>query len=536
MRFGPVPVGAAIGGILAHQVRAEGLVLKKGTVVTAAHVAALEAAGVVSLTVARLDPADVPEDEAAHRIARVIAGAGVRVEEAFTGRANLFAERAGVLVVNRAGVDRLNRLDEAITLATLADHAVVEPGEMVATVKIIPYAAPKVGVMVAERAGPLVTVKPFVRPRVAVISTLLPGLAAKVVEKTLAVTGERLKRLDARVVSDIRVPHEAGALADALARVAADAVLVFGASAIADRRDVIPAGLVEAGGRVEHLGMPVDPGNLIMVGSLRGLPVIGAPGCARSPRENGFDWVLPRLLADLAVTKADITGMGVGGLLMEIVSRPQPRAEASPVPMGPITAIILAAGRSSRMGTANKLVATIDGKALVRHVADSVDSARASGHIGDVIVVTGHQADAVEARLAGIDARFVHNPAYAEGLSTSLAAGLTAVAASAGGALVLLGDMPHVGAQVIQAMVEAARQAEGPVIVAPTVEGKRGNPVLWDRRFFAALMQVKGDQGGRQVLVDHAEAVVEVAVDGGGVLLDLDTPEALEKAGGRPGD
>ncbi|WP_204333402.1 hypothetical protein, partial [Proteus mirabilis] len=86
-----------------------------------------------------------------------------------------------------------------------------------------------------------------------------------------------------------------------------DLVLVFGASAIADRRDVIPAALEQAGGEIEHLGMPVDPGNLLMVGRLGEVPVLGAPGCARSPKENGFDWVLTRLLAGLPVTKADIT-------------------------------------------------------------------------------------------------------------------------------------------------------------------------------------------------------------------------------------
>ena len=89
-------------------------------------------------------------------------------------------------------------------------------------------------------------------------------------------------------------------------------------------------GFEAAGGRVDHLGMPVDPGNLLLLGQLGDLPVIGAPGCARSPKENGFDWVLHRLLAGLAVTRSDVTALGVGGLLMEIVSRPQPRSGGDP--------------------------------------------------------------------------------------------------------------------------------------------------------------------------------------------------------------
>ena len=126
------------------------------------------------------------------------------------------------------------------------------------------------------------------------------------------------------------MPHEQGALAKALDEVlkaGAELVIIFGASAIADRRDVIPAAVEAIGGRIEHFGMPVDPGNLLLVGDARGRPVLGAPGCARSPKENGFDWVLMRLLAGLAVPRAAITGLGVGGLLMEIVTRPQPREE-----------------------------------------------------------------------------------------------------------------------------------------------------------------------------------------------------------------
>lgn len=332
MRFGSVPVDAALGALAAHSVRAGGLVIKKGRRLTGEDVAALKAAGIASLVVAQLDEGDVGEDEAALRLARIVAGPGVRVDKPFTGRSNLFADEAGVLVVASAAVDAINTVDEAVTFATLPAYKPVVAGEMIATVKIIPYAVPEAILARAEAAaragGPALAVAPYRVRSLAVASTRLPGLKESVIDKTLAVLGERLAPAGARVVAEARTGHETAALAAELQRFAAgdaDMFIVFGASAVADREDVVPAAIEAAGGHVHHLGMPVDPGNLLLLGELAGRPILGAPGCARSPKENGFDWVLQRLLAGLPVTRADIMRMGVGGLLMEIVSRPQPR-------------------------------------------------------------------------------------------------------------------------------------------------------------------------------------------------------------------
>ena len=200
-------------------------------------------------------------------------------------------------------------------------------------------------------------------------------------------------------------PHDQGALAqpriDELLGGGAELVIVFGASAIADRRDVIPAALEKVGGRIEHFGMPVDPGNLLMIGSARGCAVLGAPGCARSPKENGFDWVLMRLLAKLPVPREAITGMGVGGLLMEIVTRPQPRSESTAPHEKRIAAVVLAAGRSTRMGGPNKLLAEIARRPLIRIAAEAALASRA----GPVIVVAGHQRDEIAKAVAGLPVR-----------------------------------------------------------------------------------------------------------------------------------
>src|SRR5580692_1176560 len=306
MKFGAVAPREAIGGTAVHTIRQGAMVLKKGTLIGPVEAAALDAAGIKTVVVARLEADDVSEDVAAAGIADVIAGNGVHVDNAFTGRANLFARSAGVLVVDKAAVDRINRVDEAITVATLPAYKPVVEGEMIATVKIIPFAVPATArdKAVAVAQEPVVSVAPYRVRKVGVVSTLLPGLSAKVIDKTLKITADRLAPANANIIAERRVPHEQKALALAIREVlkqGAELVVVFGASAIADRRDVIPAALEAVGGRIEHFGMPVDPGNLLLIGSAAGHPVLGAPGCARSPKENGFDWVLMRLLAGLKV-------------------------------------------------------------------------------------------------------------------------------------------------------------------------------------------------------------------------------------------
>jgi len=530
MKFGALPLAEAIGAVAVHSIRKDGLVLKKGTVIGEREAAALVKAGIHEIVVARIEPDDVSEDVAAAEIATAVAGPGVRIDRAFTGRANLFAEQAGILVVDRGAVDRLNRIDPAITLATLAAYAPVVVGKMIATVKIIPFAvagaARDQAVAIAKAARPLVRVAPYQVHKIGIVSTLLPGLADKVIAKTLKITAERIAPADAVIVAERRVAHEAGAVAAALdevLRAGAELAIVFGASAIADRRDVIPAAVEAVGGRVEHFGMPVDPGNLLLIARVDGRPVLGAPGCARSPKENGFDWVLMRLLAGLEVSRDDITGMGVGGLLMEIVTRPQPRETARPADGRQVGAVVLAAGRSTRMGGPNKLLAEIGGKPLVRIAVEQALASRAK----PVVVVTGHERTRAEAVLTGLDVRLVHNPDYAEGLSTSLKVGLAALPANVDGAIVCLGDMPQVRTALIDRLVAAFDPERGALVVVPVIGGKRGNPVVWSRRFFADLMALDGDVGARHLIGANAEVVAEIGLDDMAALVDVDTPEAL---------
>ena len=219
MKFGQVPVEEAIGALAAHSVRAGEMVVKKGTLVTAEIAMRLKQAGVETIIAARFEPGDIAEDEAAFRLAHALAGSNVVVEAPFTGRSNLYAEASGVLLIDVDAINGLNAVDEAMTAATLPAYKPVVAGEMVGTVKIIPYAIPDVLLKKGiDRIGKgALRVAPYTRRSVGVVSTVLPGLKPSVIDKTLAVLGRRLEPAHARIVQDRRVPHEATALAQELA-------------------------------------------------------------------------------------------------------------------------------------------------------------------------------------------------------------------------------------------------------------------------------------------------------------------------------
>lgn len=536
MKFGRIAVAGAAGAILGHSQSAGGRRLKKGHVLTAADVDAIAAAGVSEILAARLEDGDVPEDQAAAALAQALVGPGARVATAFTGRANLYAEAPGLAQFDVAAIDAINLIDEAVTVATVPAFEEVEPGQMLATVKIIPFSVPRVVLdrCLAELAGRRIGVAAYRPARAGLVSTSLPDTKPSVLAKTEGVMADRLAALGAELADTRRVRHDEALLADMLQAqlgLGLDPLLVVGASAIVDRGDVIPAAIERAGGTVEHFGMPVDPGNLLLLGRIGDVRVLGVPGCARSPKLNGFDFVLRRMIAGLPVTRLDLMKMGAGGLLKEITSRPMPRAgeAAAQAPRRPrIAAIVLAAGRSTRMGPANKLLLQVDGRPMVARVVDAALASSAR----PVVVVTGHQAEAVRAALAGRDVVFVHNPDYATGLASSLRHGLGALPGDSDGALVALGDMPRLTPGHFEQLISAFSPVEGRAIIVPTWGGKRGNPVLWAARFFPEMKAVAGDVGARHLIGEHAEVVREVESPDDAVLLDVDTPDVLARVRG----
>lgn len=330
MRFGPVPLDQAAGAILAHSVPLGDGRLRKGMVLGRAEIARLAAAGLAEVTVARLDPDDVPEDEAAARLAAALvpdpAGQGLAVSGAFTGRVNLNATGPGLADMDAAAIHALNRIHPAITLATLAPLTRVTAGVLTGTVKIIAYAVPAAALKQAcSVARSAIRVLPVRRRTASLILTEVPGMDAKLAVKGAKAVEARLSALGMALVQTVTVAHQTAAVADALSAASGEVLLILTGSATSDLHDTAPEGLRRAGGTVIRFGMPVDPGNLLFVGQLGDRPVIGLPGCARSPALNGADWVLERLACGLTVGDDEIAAMGVGGLLKEIPTRPQAR-------------------------------------------------------------------------------------------------------------------------------------------------------------------------------------------------------------------
>lgn len=512
MIFGEVATATAAGTTLAHSLLVDGARWPKGRVLSAADVARAAAAGIAAITVVELGPDDVAEDPAAATLAAALAGAGIAAAPPAHGRVNLIAVGDGLLCVDAAAVGAVNAVDEGLTLGTLAPNARVAAGDVVATVKIIPFAVPAVALAAAVAAAAPLVINAFTPRRFVLIQTRLAATADKMLARTDAVTRARVVALGGTLDPGwTECAHRTADLARGLGAAAPDAVLlVAGASATADRRDVIPAAIVAAGGRVERLGMPVDPGNLLCLGEIGGRAVIGLPGCARSPKRNGFDWVLERLAAGVATSSADIAAMGVGGLLPE-AERPQPRDA------GGVGAIVLAAGQSTRMG-ANKLLADLDGKPVIAHVLDAI----AAAGLPPPVVVVGHVAPEVRAALGDRAALYVTAHDYAEGMSRSLRAGLGAAPDPWRAALVVLGDMPRIAPTTLAALAAAVSASS---VAAPVWRGARGNPVAWGRTHWPRLIALDGDVGGKALLADLD--VVEISADGDGILTDVDTPEAL---------
>jgi molybdenum cofactor cytidylyltransferase len=531
--FGEFPVAECEGLLLAHTLRVADGSLKKGRRVTSADLQALMAAGHQRVYGARLAADDLAEDAAAAAVAALLQGEGIVARRAYTGRCNLHATQRGLVAVDAEIIDRINAIDESVTVATLAPLSPVRAGGVVATVKVIPLA---VGRDIIDRCadeaarGLALSLWPFARKRAALIVTEQPGDPEKNYAGAVTSSRRRIEDLGSHLGLVQRCRHRRDAVGLALHETLAagcDLVMISGATVPKDRADTIPSAIVAAGGEIIHFGMPVEPGNMLLLARIGDVPVIILPGCARSRRTNGLDWVLQRMLAGMPMGSAEIRSMGVGGLI-----RNAPEAEEDPEAVEPapqrvasgrrVAALVLAAGSSRRMAGSNKLLQPVAGVPMVRRAANAALASRSTA----VVVVTGFDADAVRESLAGLDLEFANNPEHASGMASSLRAGLGALPADTDAVVVVLGDMPMVTAAHIDSLIAAFDPARGNIVV-PVKGDRRGNPILWPRALFAEMQQVQGDVGARELLKIHAERVDRVPCDDDAIFADVDTPDAL---------
>jgi molybdenum cofactor cytidylyltransferase len=190
-------------------------------------------------------------------------------------------------------------------------------------------------------------------------------------------------------------------------------------------------------------------------------------------------------------------------------------------------AIILAAGQSSRFGIENKLLQIVDDEPLIRR---SVLLAL-SANLSSVVVVTGHDANIVEATLHDLPITKAHNPTPWAGMGTSLAVGINALPDGIDAAFIVLGDMPRLKLSTLDQLRHAFGE-NGRDIAVPVHDGRRGHPVLFAAGYFPKLAALDGDKGARQLLREHPERIEAVPINDPGTLLDIDTPEDLSRLSG----
>lgn len=529
MKFGPVPVDQAEGAILAHSLNVGGVRLRKGRILAAADISAIAGAGISEVTVAILDAEDIGEDQAAEALAKSLVpdpeAASLRISAPFTGRVNIYSETGGVVQIDVAAITRFNAISPSITVATVPEMTRVSARSLIATVKVIPYAVAKSSVDAVVATGAL-QLAPFKLRSASLILTRTTGMNEKLLSKSREAVARRLRAFDCVLDDVVTIAHETDALAKAIAKASGEVILILTGSATSDIHDVGPAALVQSGGKITRFGMPVDPGNLLFLGEYNIRPVVGLPGCARSPALNGADWVLERIACGLEVTGDDIAGMGVGGLLKEIPTRPQPRSGVAESPTQPnVEVLLLAAGSSRRMRGRDKLLEIVDGEPLLRRTA----RAASEGQVQRVHVIMQPENPARDTALDGLNVNRIESPEWREGMAASIRVGMAALSDDCDAVIIALADMPEIGASHIDRLVAAFDPDENREICrAVAADGTPGLPVLFGRRFFETLASLQGDRGARDVVKDASEYLVDVPTEGLGATIDLDTPEAWD--------
>ena len=524
-----------LGSVIAQTYNLPGIAISKGTFVTSEIVDYFKEGDVKNILCAIPDNGDIHEDEAANIISNAIDRSHIYTESASTGRVNFKSRSLCLVRYERSLIKEVNLVDESIAFSIVEHNQLLAKNDLIATLKIIPFFTKKKyvdQVISILSKNELFKTHRLNKKEVSLIQTFFEWQKKSMFKATSTVTKNRLEALECSLNEEKLIRHDYNVLCSEIRSSierGIDILLISGASAITDRSDYIPKAILSEGGEIIQFGLAVDPGNLLLIGKVGSTTIIGMPGCARSPKLNGFDWVLQLLIANIPINKEELADMGAGGLLMEIASRPLPRALAKSVKKREkkIMGVILAAGNSTRMGQDNKLLKNIGGASLVRNTAIEM----LKSDIDSCSIVLGYQSDKVAAAIKDLNINLILNPLWEEGQASSLKAALNTLDTSYSDLLVMLGDLPGVKSKHINKIIEEHLLTDNrkSKITIPSFNGKKGNPVIWGRSFFSDLSNLEGDVGGRALFGQHPAAINFLDMDDAAVVTDADTPEDFER-------
>ena len=522
------------GSILAQSYNLSERKLSKGTRVSKAIVELLNKENIKTILCAVPHENDMDEDAAAEAISNAIDRNRIYAEEASTGRVNFRTPALGVVRYNRELIKKINLVDESIAFSIVEHNQLLAKNDLIATLKIIPFFVSKIyveQVVALLSKHEIFKIHRLEEKKVEFIQTYYDWQKRSIFKATSNVTRSRLDALGCLLEKETLIPHDHESLCSEIKSSldsGAQVLLISGASAITDRSDYIPKAILSVGGEIIQYGLAVDPGNLLLIGQIGNTTIIGMPGCARSPKLNGFDWVLQLLMANIPITKEELADMGAGGLLMEIASRPLPRALSKSVNKREkkIMGVILAAGNSTRMGKDNKLLRNVGDASLVRNTAVEM----LNSDVDSCSIVLGYQSDKVAEVIKDLNINLILNPFWQEGQASSLKAALNTLDDTYSDLLIMLGDLPGVKSRHINRVIEEHLLTNNrrSKITIPSFNGKKGNPVIWGRSFFPDLSNLEGDVGGRALFNHHPAAINLLDMDDPAVVTDTDTPEDFE--------
>ena len=322
MKFRKVKTLQAKNTLLGHNLNLKTMKLNKGQALSKENIKNIIKNNIHEITVAVLEKGDTHENKAAKLISEIISGENVHVENTNTGRSNLYSKCDGMLVSEDKILQKLNLLSNDVVISTLKPYSFVKRGQLIANVKIIPFAINhKVLAKFNSQTKSSIFVSPTQIKSASLIITKDDSTKSKIIEKTKNEIFKRLEKLNVKVLIEEITTHDHKIISEKILShhdLGAEIILIHGYSSIIDLRDTIPTAIKSIGGKIIFFGMPVDPGNLLLYGKLNNIDIIGVPGCAKSPKLNGFDWVLDYLCCKINLDKKVIASMGSGGLLKEL--------------------------------------------------------------------------------------------------------------------------------------------------------------------------------------------------------------------------